>query len=498
MTKFYYDERPCGAGKSYDECLNIINNAGLYLYAVERKAALEERAKEIREMAAEAGVNVKVATICSTGRNGYRDPDLIGLRSPSVRVRVQGLHNTYTGGHVVVVITHEALKAADLSGFHGWRLVIDERPSIWDRQSLSCRLSKGLLTQHFRLEELEVTDGETINRIVSASDATAKEFDEDTCGSPLAVLSQRIIGDRCIVATRLTSFDQLDTDRRWEWWSLWKPTALLVFERVTVLAHALTASITYRVMQANWPEIEWENLNRKTKLRHAHRRVEVHYYAQAHQASRTLWGSPVGRRFLLAIGQDIARRVGPERLIWTCNSEERDMFMGMDDDEPLMPGRFLTPRQQGSNRWQASNEAAILYTAKPSAADISVAKLIGISPEAIVETRELDIMVQFACRTSVRVAESTETVHLYVYDEVQARHLEAYFDSTGYCDVVLDLIDSPGVGVANYERDSTPGRKAKVLTREEVEAAQIAKREKATARKRRQRAAKKSQHPPRE
>jgi len=251
-------------------------------------------------------------------------------------------------------------------------------------------------------------------------------------------------------------------------------------------------------MQANWPEIEWENLNRKTKLRHAHRRVEVHYYAQAHQASRTLWGSPVGRRFLLAIGQDIARRVGPERLIWTCNSEERDIFMGMDDDEPLMPGRFLTPRQQGSNRWQASNEAAILYTAKPSAADISVAKLIGISPEAIVETRELDIMVQFACRTSVRVAESTETVHLYVYDEVQARHLEAYFDSTGYCDVVLDLIDIPGVGVANYERDSTPGRKAKVLTREEVEAAQIAKREKATARKRRQRAAKKSQHPPRE
>lgn len=425
MTKFYYDDRPCGAGKSYDECLNIINDAGLYLYAVERKTAVEERAKEIREMAAKAGVNVKVVTICSTDRNGYRDPDFIGLRSPSVRVRVQGLPRTYTGGHIVVVITHEALKAADLSGFHGWRLVIDERPSIWDRQSLSCRLSKGLLTQHFRLEALEVTDGETINRIVSASDATAKDFDEDTCGSPLAVMSQRIIGDRCTVATRLTSFDDLETERRWEWWSLWRATSLLVFERVTVLAHAWTESVTYRVMQSNWPEIEWQNLDRKTVLRHARRAVEVHYYAQAHQASRTLWGSPRGRRFLRAIADDIACRTDADRHIWTCNSDERDMFMGMDDDEPLIPGRFASPRQQGSNRWQTYNEASILFTAKPSAADISVAKLIGITAEAIIETRELDILVQFACRTSVRVAESTETVHLYVYDEVQARHLDA-------------------------------------------------------------------------
>ena len=71
-------------------------------------------------------------------------------------------------------------------------------------------------------------------------------------------------------------------------------------------------------------------------------------------------------------------------------------------------------------------------------------------------------------------------------------NLEAYFNSTGYCDVVLDLIDTPGVGIAKYERDSTPGRKAKVLTLEEAEAAQKAKREKETERKRRQRESKKA------
>lgn len=486
MTKIYYDDRPCGAGKSYEECLNIINNPGLYLYAVERRAAVEERASAICAIAADANIAIHVVKICSDDQSGYDDPDLLGRQS--VRVRVEGLGNTYTGGHVVAVITHEALKTSDLSAFGGWQVVIDERPSIWDRQSLSSKLSKGLLAQHFKLEERE---GRHARRIISASDATAKDFDQDTCGNPLAIMAQRILGDRCEVATSLKSFDQLDVERRWEWWSIWNPASLKVFDRVTILAHGLTQSVTYQIIRSKWPEIEWVRLDRATHLRHQPREVVIHYYARAHQASRTLWTSARGRRFLKAIGQDIAGRVDGDRHIWTCNRPDLKLFDVPDEDERLIPGRYLTPRQQGSNRWATRNTATILYTAKPSACDLSIANAIGISPEAIVETRELDIMVQFACRTSVRVAESTETVDLYVYDEVQARHLEAYFTSTGYCDVILDLIDIPGLGIAGYERDSTPGRKTKALTPEEIEAAKEAKREKDAARKRRQREAKK-------
>lgn len=487
MTKLYYDDRPCGAGKSYDECLNVINNPGLYLYAVERKAAIDERADAIRAMAAHANMTIHVVTICSDDHRGYDDPDLIGRQS--VRVRVEGLSNSYTGGHVVAVITHEALKTSDLSGFQRWKLVIDERPSIWDRQSLSSKLSKDLLIQHFKLEERE---DKQARRIISTSTATAKEFDQDTCGNPLAVMAQRILGDRCEVATSLKSFDQLEVEPKWEWWSIWNPSSLKVFESVTVLAHGLTQSVAYQIIRSKWPEIEWVRLDRATDLRHLRREVIIHYYARAHQASRTLWDSMRGHRFLKAIGQDIAGRVDRDRHIWTCNRPDLKLFERSDgQDESLIPGKYLTPRQQGSNKWATRNTATILYTAKPSACDLSIAKAIGISSEAIVETRELDIMVQFACRTSVRVAESTETVHLYVYDEVQARHLEAYFQSTGYCDVILDLINIPGVGIAEYERDSAPGRKVKVLTPEEAETAQKAKREKETERKRRQRANKK-------
>jgi len=486
MSIIFYDDRPCGAGKSYDECLDIIKNPGLYLYAVERRAAVEERAQEIRDIAAAAGTSVHVVTICSMGQNAYDDPDRIG--GTSVRVRVEGLGNTYTGGHVVAIITHEALKTSDLSGFRGWKLVIDERPSIWDRQSLSSKLSKDLLTHHFKLEQRA---DKKARRIISTSNATAKDFDEDSCGNPLAVMAQRIIGDRCEVATSLQSFDQLDVERKWEWWSIWAPTSLKVFDQVTMLAHGLTQSVAYQIIRSKWPEFEWVRLDRATELRHMRRTVVVHYYARAHQASRTLWDSPRGRRYLTAIGNDIASRVTADRHIWTCNRNERSLFERPDHETSLLPGKCLSPRQQGSNLWSCRNEATILFTAKPSACDLSIAKVIGISPEAIVETRELDIMVQFACRTSVRVAESTETVHLYVYDEVQARHLEAYFQSTGYCDVVLDLIDISGMGIAEYERDSRPGRKRKVLTPEEAKAAQKAKREKETDRKRRQRADKK-------
>lgn len=491
MTKFYYDDRPCGAGKSHDECINIIKNTGLYLYAVERKVAIEERASAIRTMATEASISIHVVTICSDDHEGYDDPDLIGRQS--VRVRVEGLSNSYTGGHVVAVITHEALKTSDLSGFQQWKVVIDERPSIWDRQSLSSKLSKDLLTQHFKLEEREDRQA---RRIISTSTATAKDFDQDTCGNPLAIMAQRILGDRCEVATPLKSFDQLDVERKWEWWSIWNPTSLKVFDSVTVLAHGLTQSVAYQIIQSKWPEIEWVRLDRATDLRHLRREVIIHYYARAHQASRTLWDSMRGHWFLKAIGQDIARRVDRDRHIWTCNRPDLKLFERSDgQDESLIPGKYLTPRQQGSNKWATRNTATILYTAKPSACDLSIAKAIGISPEAIVETRELDIMVQFACRTSVRVAESAETVHLYVYDEVQARHLEAYFQSTGYCDVTLELIDILGMGIAEYERNSMPGRKAKVRTNEEIEAAKKAQREKDRLRKRRQRGAAKFELP---
>ena len=105
-------------------------------------------------------------------------------------------------------------------------------------------------------------------------------------------------------------------------------------------------------------------------------------------------------------------------------------------------------------------------------------KAIGVSREAIIATREHEVLVQFATRTSLRRANSTETVHLTVYDEVQAKMLEKYLLSTGYCDVELQLhrLTVEGVELADWVKiEEKRGPKIKVLT-DEQKAERAAKR----------------------
>ncbi|MBT2244545.1 hypothetical protein JQK15_13455 [Sphingobium sp. BHU LFT2] len=480
MTTIYYDDRPCGSGKTYTECNFMVRTPGLYLLAVEQRTVMVERLKMLAELAADAGTTPVIKTIFSSQAEVREDGRLDRVGVANVRVEIEALPSTYQRGHMIIIITHEGLKSADLAAFEGWNLYIDETPTIWDKQLLSTSVTKDFFARHY---DLMPTENDRVRRITAVSDSTAKDFARDDLAKAVGVFHARVLSDRIEVATKLARWSELNEDANWTWWSIWSPEQLGVFQRVTILANAFTRSVTYRIMSAKWPEIEWVRLDRSMTRPYAQRRVVINYFARAHTAQRMLWNSERGKGHLRQVARHIDAQVDPMRHIWMCNGDDEATLTTQGVN---IAGVKLSPRQQGSNRFMAATTATMIYTSKPDTSDRLVMRMIGVDPDAVIETREYEVLVQFACRTSIRDAASTETVNLWVYDEVQAKHLEAYFQSTGYCIPSLALHD---LGWADWK----PAKKEPpVLSPDEIQAKKDHERALDTARKARKRAEQKA------
>lgn len=491
MTAMYYDPRPCGAGKTYQEISYILENPGRYLYAVEKRSRMKEFEADIRKRASETGVMIKTSRICSAHDAGEIMADGTVSRHGSTNVRkdVEDLPHLFPNPreHRIVLITHEALKMVDASEFSGWHLTIDETPSVWDKQSLSVNVdnSRDFLRDNYVIEPLTKTQ----SRIVMRSDEgfeplSVRDLARDSFSKTATVLHQRIGSERIEVTTELSSWNELDADNTaFEWSSIWSPEGLKAFSRVHVLANAFDRSVTFQLFTKKWPEIKWKKLDRPTQTRHARRKVTIHCYAWGHEAKRNLWNSAKGKANLRLIAMDVRNRIGDSGHIWMCNGDDERVLTYPDAEEGyIIPGYKLSPRQQGSNRYSAIHNATMLYTSKPTTSERAALREIGIDAQYVIDSREREVMVQFACRTSVRDAKSTEPVNLFVYDFAQANHLKEYFASTGFCDVEIECVD---LGFGGYRPETAC--KKRELTEAELEAKREKQREQARERKRRQR-----------
>lgn len=133
-------------------------------------------------------------------------------------------------------------------------------------------------------------------------------------------------------------------------------------------------------------------------------------------------------------------------------------------------------------------DATMIYTAKPDAVERSIFADLGIDPEVIREERELECIIQFAARLSVRDPASAEPLEINVYDIEQAEWLARYFSTSNYLTIEVLPID---LGFMDYKRPrSRPGPAPKAYTPEEAEARKIAHRDAKRIQKRQQRARK--------
>lgn len=443
MTQFNYINSPAGAGKSYYAANEMLNHPAQYLVVRDRCEAIVEYASQLRRHAS-AGVEIISIT---------------NETVPVVRAAVRDIPDR-ASSHCIVLITHAAMMASDLSGFTGWDIWIDETPSIFDQQLFRTPLSGEWLADTYKLTPVEgakgwssVTMRDDAWRIAAADiardDALAifRTFHERvmSASSPPDDLPVRLAKNfhtsgRAVVCS-ITDWSEVeasedDMSPAWDWWSVWSPVTLSHFNRIVFMANAFDTSLTFNMMQA-FHDIEWNEI----KINHrpyAKRKVVIEYFADKHVASRYLFQSEKGRDNL----RKVAEHLSDADKIWMTNEAYLPALRGVG-------GQKLSPIQSGSNSYQDYHQAAAIYSAKPSSEILRVLEAIGLTGDHWTESVEYETILQFMTRTSVRDADSTETVVLSVYDSRQASYLARYFNALPHCDVTVQLTD------LGFARDKT-------------------------------------------
>ena len=471
----YFDDRPCGSGKTYNELLFMVQNPGRYLLAVDRLDVMRERVATLRELSQITGMKpVVVVTKSGQLASVEKSGNTTIKTSRAVRTDVEAIPHLHNLNHVIAIITHEALKASDLADFSSWNLVIDETPSIWDQRKLRTTLSREFLQSHYDLEQV---GSRCI--VTSKSGKTAADFRRDSLTQDLTVMHARICDRKMIVLADVASWDDLGEEGRWTWTSIFSPLQLGVFEKVKILANAFTRSLTFEVLSKVWPEITWLPECRHQPRSYLRRKMRIRYFAASHAASRSLFDSDEGKHRLRKISEFIADEVDPDDHIWTCNDDDLPSLK-----EALARSQRLSPRQSGSNAYSHLTTVSAIYSAKPTPSECGLFHSLGVDPQTAIESREYETIFQFVGRCSVRDPQSTEQITVHVYDLKQAEYLQELFTATNYVDCELSLVD---LGFAD-RRAPKPGRRAMQKSESEIAAQRDRKRLLARERKRRQRA----------
>lgn len=468
---YYYTDGACGTGKTFQALNKIAMAGGRHLFVVDRKEVMIDRQATLTRIATQTGLCI--STLCISS-----DDDRATKRL-GVRRRIHDLAEDYRDGRdICVFITHEGMRMCDFSEFEGWSIWIDEVPDIMDNESISISVSRVLLDSLYRLNPILKDDGtptgwsEVMCRD-AAVDLAMIASDDIACG--LRALHRRVIeakdsGRRSVIVSG-SDWSEFDGQNKCNWFSLWSPMHLANFTSVNFLANAFTASLTYQIMAAMWPAIEWQEVKTNSGREFKSRDVRIHYYADGHVASRKLFSSDQGRENLARVCEDVNARIAGRDHIWMSNKA--------DSETVKLDGQRLSPRQAGSNAYSHVSAATCIYTVKPDADQRRVYELLGVDPDYYVETNERETILQFMCRTSVREPDSDATIDLFVYDKTQADYLRRYFerDDRGYAKAIMLAHD---LGFAKIERKV--GRPS--ITRTADEKREMARLRKAASRAR--------------
>jgi len=466
---YYYTDGACGTGKTHQALSKIVMAGGRHLFVVDRKETMIERQATVTKIAIATGHYMPTLCVMSG--------DDRNTKKHGVRRRIHDLPTDY-GDHpdVCVFITHEAMRMCDFSDFSGWSIWIDEVPDVMDNETMNIAVSRVIFESLYDLDPIltEAGDSTGWSEVVSRDPTVdLAMIASDDVAHGLRSLHRRVMEakatNRRSVIVNGDAWSEFVGDKKCNWFSLWSPEYLANFQSVTFLANAFTNSLTFQIMRSMWPDIEWMEVRTNVNRVFKPRSVMIHYYADNHVASRTLFSSEAGKRNLEAISIDINSRIGDRDHIWMCNKAQ--------DDAVRLMGRKLSPKQAGSNEYQHISAATCIYSVKPDADQRKVYDLLGIDPDYYTETNERETILQFMCRTSVRDPDSTAPIDLFVYDKAQAEYLLRYFerDQRGYAAASMQLHD---LGFAQIERKT--GRPVIARSVEE-------KRELARIRKARQR-----------
>lgn len=477
MQTIYYDDGGCGTGKTHRALHRIANKGGKHLFVVDRREAMTERTRLLRELAWD-GPPIRIRCIASSD-------DRTAVQR-GVKAQVEDAAAEHADeDNVVVFITHEAMRMVGFEAFaeQDWSIWIDEVPSVIDNESHSFFIAWEKLRDFYDLEPVDETWSLVSRRdpdLDVAALANCEAFEL------LRPFHRRVCSASRKVLVNVREWGELaEKGRQLTWYSVWSPDQLGPFDAIYMLGNALTASMTFRIWQEVCPEIRWEPMPRKA-IEFRHRRAVIHYFAEEHVASRALFQTPEGQRNLRKASEWIAERVPPDQHIWMRNEHTAPLVVALNGC-----GTRLSPMKAGSNAYDYATHVTCLYSAKPAPALRSVYRHIGVDPAYHVHSAEYETINQFVCRGSIRNPRDDRDIHIYVYDRKQAEYLLSYFgrDPRRYVWAELDAVD---LGFIREEHCSKPGPKVQRLSAAEQADAELRRKAKDAQRKREERAAKKA------
>jgi hypothetical protein len=239
--------------------------------------------------------------------------------------------------------------------------------------------------------------------------------------------------------TQMIEFtDGTKEPREWVWGSLFTLNALEAFSTILILGNRFRESLSFKLLdeaaRADGMQVEWSVRNTSRPISWKRRRVNLHHFSDR-CASRFHLMSDEGRENIAKIDVFLAGSIKAENLIWTTNDKFASFFKALPEN------RRLKAKQAGSNEFAGCNQAAAIYTVKPSPKVEGLLKTHSVTADDWTQTNEHEVLLQFITRTSLRDPASAETVDLYVYDREQAAYIAERIGCLPHVDLHESKID---------------------------------------------------------
>jgi hypothetical protein len=371
------------------------------------------------------------------------------------------------------------LKTVDTSAFWGWKVIIDEVPTIWQSESVNTPALRHQLEQTYDLVQ---SDNPAWRKIVPKAGAvTASDLNRDDTMREWAAF-HRAASSKHGVYTEIKTWAETVTDR-WRWWFIWSPLELRPFAARYIVANAVESSVTYRLIRSQWPEVTWTPFQLSSSQTWQHRNLTIRYFVTRHIAGSSFWASPDGLQSLIGWAHWIAANTIETDHIWAVNKKSSAI-----PAVAKIHGRKVSTKIAGSNDFRDITTASIAYSAKPDSTEIGVFRAFGISPEMVTRAREYEDLIQVLFRTSIRNPTDRRDVTWNVYDKRQAEFLADYLKANGFPITVNLVFEDVGIDIPAIDKTI----RAKLRTPDEREALIARARETDAQRKRRVRAEKRA------
>lgn len=410
--------RRCGAGKTEYICNHVASTKGKFIIAVDRAQVLEARVARIRDKATLHGTEPTIDFVISP--SAAHVPSFVRT-TKSVAAGIAALPCTYRDAeHVIVFVTHEGLKLGDWSDFEGWTVFIDEVPAAWHSDKMQVTASLPSMRKNYKLKP--VSEKGVVSewrQVVAKPDAaTVMEIHNDTNLRSLVPFHRRVESGLGVFINAKT---WSDTKEGATWWSLWTPLELEAFDEVFIFGNSFYDSVTYKLWAAASDRMKFEEIDLgDAGEKWESRKVVVRYFANNHR----------GRTSLFASHPEIPKAW----LRWVAeHSTAENHFYCVQGDyakhAQSPAGLSLTPKTHGMNELRHITTCSILYMAKASRQDVALFREFGISEDEIIRSRELEDILQFLFRTSIRMPADPRDVEIRVYDRAQAEFLRDFIRS---------------------------------------------------------------------